>query len=28
MVFSNKASFNWSTAPCPQRVVIFISVLG
>ena len=25
---ANRASFNWSTTPCPHRVVIFISVLG
>jgi hypothetical protein len=25
---ANSASFNASTAPCPQRVVIFINVVG
>ena len=25
---ASKASFNWTTAPSPQRVVIFMSVLG
>ena len=25
---ASRASFSWSTAPSPQRVVIFISVVG